>query len=218
MRSHIAATCASERGGVSEIADVVRSVLAFPVDYIAFQNRGAYEIILDLCISVHTGQASAIPIFEATFDSEDQGLCFDAKSDKSRLIIPWDAAKAPELPTALHDLTSAVRYPRRTFEYCRMALETVRRYFDPPTVQGHRERWVEGERAMCEALRTGRKSLQALDAVAARSRHGELVFSISWVTRKRALEFSWELVARFISHLEGKSNDHWKLLDVRFED
>ena len=71
---------------------------------------------------------------------------------------------------------------------------------------------------MCEALRTGRKSLQALDAVAARSRHGELVFSISWVTRKRALEFAWELVARFISHLEGKSNDHWKLLDVRFED
>jgi hypothetical protein len=104
-----------------------------------------------------------VPIFEATFDSEDQGLCFDAKSDKSRLIIPWDAAKAPELPTALHDLTSHVRYPRRTFEYCRMALETVRRHFDPPTVQGHRERGVEGEGAMCEALRTGRKSLQALD-------------------------------------------------------
>jgi len=38
---------------------------------------------------------------------------------------------------------------------------------------------------MCEALRTGRKSLQALDAVAARSRHGELVFSVSvFISRK----------------------------------
>jgi hypothetical protein len=36
--------------------------------------------------------------------------------------------------------------------------------------------------------------------------------------RKRALEFSWELVARFRDHLQGTSHDHWKLLDVRFAD
>jgi hypothetical protein len=48
--------------------------------------------------------------------------------------------------------------------------------------------------------------------------HGELVFSISWVTRKRALELAWELVARFVDHLEGRSKDNWKLIDVRIED
>ena len=142
----------------------------------------------------------------------------DAHADKSKIALPWAAAAVPELPTALHDLTAAVRYPRRTFEYCRMAAEVVRRHFDPPRVKGHSERWREGELAMCAALLLTRESLQALDAVAARSRHGELVFSINWEMRKRALEFAWELVARFAAHLQGTSRDHWKLLDVRFED
>jgi hypothetical protein len=71
---------------------------------------------------------------------------------------------------------------------------------------------------MCDALCLTRKSLQALEALAARSRHGELVFSINWEMRKRALEFAGELVARFSAHVQGASHDHWKLLDVRFED
>jgi hypothetical protein len=220
IRSHIVAVCALEKGSPSvfEIADVVRSALAFPVDYIAFQNRGAYEVVLDLCINNQTGEVLAVPIFEPTFETEDAGLCFDAQADKSNLKIPWAAAAVPELPTALHDLTAAVRYPRRTFEYCRMAVEAVRRHFDPPTVKDHAERWRRGEAAMCAALHLTQDSLQALDAVAARSRHGELVFSINWEMRKRALEFAWELVARFGDHLQGTSHDHWKLLGLRFED
>jgi hypothetical protein len=220
IRSHIAVVCALEKASPSifEIADTVRSALAFPVDYVAFQNRGAYEIVLDLCVNNQSSEAFAIPIFEPTFETEDASLCFNAHADKANLTIPWTAAAVPELPTALHDLTAAVRYPRRTFEYCRMAAEVVRRHFDPPAIRGRRERQSEGEVAMCAALRLTRKSLQALDAVAARSRHGELVFSIHWEMRKRALEFAWELVARFVDHLQGTSQDHWKLLDVRFED
>jgi len=70
---------------------------------------------------------------------------------------------------------------------------------------------------MCAALHITRESFRALDEVAARSRHGELVFSIHWEARKRVLEFAWELVARFVDHLQRTSHDHWKLLDVRFE-
>jgi hypothetical protein len=125
IRSHIAAACALEKqsSSVFEIADIVRSALAFPVDYIAFRNRGAYEIVLDLCINNKSGEAQAIPIFEPTVEAEDAGLCFAAQTDGSNLTIPWAAAAVFELPTALHDLTAAVRYPRRTFEYCRMAAE-----------------------------------------------------------------------------------------------
>jgi hypothetical protein len=219
-RSHIAAVVATEKESPSvfEIADVVRSALWFPVDYIAFQNRAAYEIVLDLCLNNQTGEAQPIPVFEPIFEAEEAGLSFDARSDKSNILIPFAAAAVFELPTALHDVTAAVRYPRRTFEYCRMAAETIRRHFDPPAIRGHADRWREGETAMCAALHLTRKSLQALDAVAARSRHGELVFSISWEMRKRALEFAWELVARFGDHLQGGSHDHWKLLNVRFED
>jgi hypothetical protein len=220
VRSHIVVTCAFERGNPSifEIVDSARSVLAFPVDYIAFQNRGAYEIVLDLCINIRTGEVAAIPIFEPTFETVDASLCFNALDDKSNLRMPWAAGDVPELATALHDLTSAVRYPRRTFEYCRMAAETVRRHFDPRTVKRSEKRWVRGELAMCDALRIKRSSLQALDAIAARSRHGELVFSNNWKARRRALEFPWELVARFIAHLENAPRNDWGLVDVRFED
>jgi hypothetical protein len=220
VQSHIVVTCAFEKGdpSISEIADTARTGLAFPVDYIAFQNRGAYEIVLDLCINNRTGQVAPIPIFEPIFETSDASLCFDPLTDKSNLRMPWAAAAVPELPTAIHDLTSAVRYPRRTFEYCRMAVEVVRRHFDPPTVKGHDKRHPQGEKAMCTALRIERNSLKALDRIAARSRHGELIFSISWETRRAALEFAWELVARFIAHLENASRPDWRLLDVRFED
>jgi hypothetical protein len=80
-----------------------------------------------------------------------------------------------ELPTALHDLTQAMRYPRRTFDYCRMAAEVVRRYFDPPKVKPDQKRRRLGELAMCDALKIARDSLTALNAIAARSRHDELV-------------------------------------------
>src|SRR6516165_10810077 len=111
-RSHIAATCAVESGSASvwQIADAVRSAVAFPVDYIAFQNRAAYEIVLDLCLNNQTGEAQPIPVIEPTFEAEEAGLSFDARSDKSNVLIPFAAAAVPELPTALHDVTAAVRY------------------------------------------------------------------------------------------------------------
>jgi hypothetical protein len=205
-QSHVVALCVTERDDLTvfEIADVVRSALAFPVDYIAFQNRGAYEIVLDVCINNRSGEVRTIPIFEPTFDVADAGLCFNPSAENSSILMP--TAVAVPLATALHDLTAADRYPRRTFEYCRMAVEVVRSRFDPHNVRGHAERQREGEIVMCAALRVTRKSLQLLDAVAARSRHGALVVSINWEMRKRALELGWEIVARFVRHLEDASN------------
>jgi hypothetical protein len=187
-QSHVVALCATERHDVSvfEMADVVRSALAFPVDYIAFQNKGAYESVLDVCIDNRSGEVRTIPIFEPIFNVADAGLCFNPIGENSNILLPM-AVAVPELATALHDLTAAVRYPRRTFEYCRMAVEVVRSRFDPQNVRGHTERQREGENVMCAALRVTRKSLQLLDAVAARSRHGALVVSINWEMRKRAL-------------------------------
>jgi hypothetical protein len=214
-RSHFAAVCMIEKvdPSVFEIADVVRSALAFPLDYIAFLNRGAYDVVLDLCIDNETGQVSPIPIAEPTFE----GLCFDPNLGNSNVSIPWAAAAVFQLPTALHDLTGAVRYPRRTFEQCWMAVEAVRRHFDPPSIKGHEPRWRDGRRAMCAALKIAPASLVSLDRVAARSRHGELVISINWEMRKRALELAWEIVARFAIHLEGGASDTWRELVGKVE-
>jgi hypothetical protein len=38
---------------------------------------------------------------------------------------------------------------------------------------------------------------------------------MNWEKRKRAMELTWELVARFEVHLQDKSKDQWKLLDVK---
>ena len=62
-QSHIAVVCAVEKSSASipEISDIVRSALVFPVDYIAFQLQGAYEIVLDLCINNQSGEALPFP-------------------------------------------------------------------------------------------------------------------------------------------------------------
>ncbi len=70
---------------------------------------------------------------------------------------------------------------------------------------------------LCKTLRVSRASLFSLDRVAARSRHGELVFSINWEMRKRALQLAWEIMARFASHLEGSPNEGWQELDIQVE-
>jgi hypothetical protein len=138
IQSHIAATCALEKGSPSvfEIADAVRTALAFPVDYIAFQHRAGYEIVLDLCINNQTGEAQAIPVYEPILEGKGADFSFDPRVDKSHLTIPFAAGGVAEFSTALHDLTSAVRYPFRTFEYCpyggRSSTSTLR----PPDHKG----------------------------------------------------------------------------------
>lgn len=200
---------------IFEVVDTARSALAFPVDFIAFKNRGAYEVVLDLCVDGDTGEAHPIPIYEPIFEVDMEARSF--KPESSGISIPWSVGDNPELPTALHDLTSAVRYPRRTFEYCRMAVEALRAYFDPPAVKSYAEKSRAGEEALCSALKVTRASLKSLDAVAARSRHGQLVVSIDWEMRKRALEMSWELVSRFIEYLQGGTRAGWATIDLRIE-
>lgn len=157
--SLIAAKCIVEKADASvfEIADIVRTAATFPVDYIAFQNRAAYITVLDLCINDQTGATIPIPAYEPIFEPQEAGFCFDTKSDKSKISMPWKDASVVEFPTALHDLARAIEYPRRTFEYCRMAIEVIRRYFDPANVKDHRRRQSAGEEAMSEALKVTRE-------------------------------------------------------------
>jgi hypothetical protein len=219
VSSLICARCAFETASPSvfEIASMVRAALSFPVDYVAYANRGAYEIILDLCIEEATNVSSTIPIFEPTFVDHDHTCAFDPAEAKGGVDVPYDAANTTEFVTALHDLTSAVKHPGRTFEHCRMGMEAVRSHFDPPDVKGWKKRWIAGELKMCETLKVERSMLASLEAIAARSRHGEAITSMTWPMRKQALEFSWEVVARFRDHLRGKPSDNWPPLKGTIE-
>jgi hypothetical protein len=110
IKSHLLAKCAVEKSDPSlfEIVDIVRSAIAAPIDYIAFRNRGAYEIVLDLCVNNQTGAVDTVPIFEPIFDRADKsGLCFDA--DTSKILIPQSCISKPEFKIAVHDLTAAIR-------------------------------------------------------------------------------------------------------------
>jgi hypothetical protein len=84
--SLIAAKCIVEKAkpSVFEIADIVRTAAAFPVDYIAFQNRAAYTTVLDLCVNDQTGATFPIPVYEPIFESQETGLCFDIRTEKSK--------------------------------------------------------------------------------------------------------------------------------------
>ena len=215
-RSLVAAKCKVEKDSASvfEIAEIVRSAATFPVDYIAFQNRATYKTILDLCTNDQSGAVYAVPVYEPIFEPQDSGLVFDTRTDKSKIAMPWKEVSIVEFPTALHDISQAIEYPRRTFEYCRMAIEAIRRHFDPAQNIDWKQRYSAGEQAMCEALKVTQASLNSLEMLAARSRHGDLVVAMNWEKRKLAMELTWELVARFEAHLKEGPKDNWKFLDV----
>jgi hypothetical protein len=204
--SEIRAECSIENPDASifEIADIVRSAAWCPVDHLAFLNRGAYDIVLDTCVDERTGKSIDIPIFEPLFDKLPEGMCFDPGAIGKNPTFPHRAGSVPPAATAFHDITSAIRYPRRTFEYCRMAFEVIRSYFDPEVGN-----YVGGELALCAALRMDRNNFRQLEAVAARSRHGDLVYAMNAKRRMQALELTWETVARFIAYLEGESSEGW---------
>ncbi|MBI5319335.1 hypothetical protein [Bradyrhizobium sp.] len=217
--SELLAYVVSDRSNLSlfELIDIVRTTASFPVNYIAFKNRGVYEIVLDRCTNDSTGEELDLPIFEPLFDSLDPGLCFTPADGMKPFSIPYEHANH-QLVTAVQDLTHAIRQPRRTFEHCRMAVEVMRSYFDPTEIKKADARSIEGEKRLCEVLKVERNSLLRLDAVAARSRHGNLVVSMDWPLRKRALELVWEITARFAHYVEHKiSPENWKLLDVEIE-
>lgn len=94
VRSQAVAVCKCENRGASifEIADIVRSALSFPVDYIAFQNRGAYELVLDLCVNHETGETTTVPVNEPILESKRPNFLFDATANESEITIPFAAA------------------------------------------------------------------------------------------------------------------------------
>ena len=215
--SHLIARIASEKAELSvfELVEITRTHASFPVNYIAFMNRGAYEVVIDVATNDRTGKNETLPIFDPIFDIEDTGRCF--KAGQTEFEIPYAAANY-QLVTALQDLTQAIRQPRRTFEHCRMAIEVMRNYFDPPDTKDGATRHRQGEDMLSVALAVERKTLTRLDALAARSRHGDLVISMDWPLRKRVLEFAWEVAARFAHYLDhGSSEKSWTFLDAEFE-
>ncbi len=212
VSSHLICTVFSEKTGLSiyQLSDLVR-LTCFPmIDSIGLSVRGYLELILDTCTGPD-GKFQTIPVSEPFFEPRRAGFLFDPKQQQASGHLPMKPTSLiPELATAMHDLSQALRYPSRTMEYCRMALEAIRGYFDP---QGNslswRQRHVAGEKAMCEALRLSRAQLVAIEAFAGPSRHGSREVLMDWATRRDALEFSWEAVHRFTLLRSGADSSEW---------
>jgi len=207
--SHISCSCQCERElSVFELSDIVRNLIFFPTDYIAFVNRAQYEVVLDTYHEISTNTIDLIPVFEPFLDPPPEGYLFTPGE------VPFDipfASANNALMTALHDLGQALRFPRRTMEYCRMSVEAIRFHFDLPEEKKWRTRWLGGEKAMCAALRVDRSLLRWLEREAAPGRHGEPLYN-DWQTRSAALQLSWEMVFRFRKFLDGENTSDWPLV------
>ena len=197
-----------------EAMEAFHHTLSAFANFISVQHRGAYVIIADTAID-ESGVQQPCPIFEPFFDEIPVGYAFK-NPDESR----WSSFKLPtELlePTAksaLHGLTQAVRFSDFTYMYCRLAIEAVRAHYDPEEQRGVSWPVVEGkgERAMCNALNVKRESLKSFQSKAARTRHGKQLVNGTWEERKRALELSWEIVARHIEYLAKGTNSMWPVI------
>lgn len=189
-----------------QLSDIVRNLAFFPTDYIAFLHRSYYDIILDTCRNEATGEVISFSVHEPFFEPTLDGFLF--KPGEVNQDIPWFTTNEC-LITALHDLSQSLRYPRRTNEYCRMAVETIRRHFDPQDEKSWKVRWTKGEILMCTQLRLSRASLRKLESIAAPNRHGEQPYDLSWEQRRETLQFAWEIAYRFRLYLEGNDPAEW---------
>jgi hypothetical protein len=212
VRSILTMVCRTEKPDVSlhQVAEIART-LALPwADYIGFLNRGAYEVIIDAVTDADTGFSNAVPVNEPIFEPPRADALFQVTHE---IHLDVRLLDNPSFTNALHDLTQAARFSPRTLEYCRMALEAIRRNFDPDRSMPRRQRLIDGEVRMCEALRLSRERLRYLESAAAPGRHGEPLHGMGWPIRKAAMEFAWEALRRFQLHLEGVEGSSWTIFE-----
>lgn len=210
--SHVACTLWTEDPLISifQVNNVVRGAILPMVDYVGFAVRAHYELILDTCTS-DEGVLQPVPVFEPIFEPPREGYLFKPGEQQrlDNILIPV-AQLVPEAATAYHDLSQSLRWSARTMEYCRMALEAIRGYFDPEDSKlSWRKRHVAGENAMCETLKLSRKQLKKIESYAALGRHGSNETYVDWSLRKETAEFAWEALHRFTLYLAGADRSDW---------
>lgn len=212
LSSHVNVVLFSEGTDLTlfQISSIIRQVVCLPIDYIGFVNRGYYDVVLDTCIGPDN-ILRTMPVYEPIFEPDRDGFLFKATSSAriEGINIPLGAL-IPEARLALHDLSQAFRYPVRTLEYCRMAIEAIRSYFDPDT---KKNRSVLGEIAMCTTLKVAREKIKSIESYAAPARHADANAYSNWDIRKEASEISWEIFYRFVLFVDGNSPDDWRLIE-----
>jgi len=71
QQSHLSAIVVTEKNvSLVETVEIVRQAASFPVNYIAFMNPGACEVVLDVCVNSASGESWILPIFEPLLMSE----------------------------------------------------------------------------------------------------------------------------------------------------
>lgn len=192
--------------------DVFRQSVSPFSNYISVQNRGAYFLVADVAIDLDTDTQHLCPVSEPIFDEARPGYTFQSRNSE-HLQVEFNPATIVEesVRNALHYLAEASRLSNYTFMYCRMAIEAVRAFYDPPSKRGISWSVVEGtgERSLCDALNIRRTTIKSFQSKAATTRHGKSLTNSSWEERRDAMEVAWEVVNRHILKLSGHSSSDW---------
>jgi hypothetical protein len=207
QKGHARATLRTEIDfSLFQAIDAFRQSVSPFSNYISVQNRGAYFLIADVAIDLDTDTQHLCPVFEPIFDGTRPGYTFLPRDSEHLQVELYPLTVIEEsVRNALHYLAEASRHSNYTFMYCRMAIEAVRAFYDPPTKRGISWSVVEGtgERAMCNALNIKRATIKSFQSKAATTRHGKSLISSSWEERRHAMEVAWEVVNRHILRLSG---------------
>lgn len=202
---------------IFQVSSIFRDVISPFSNYIGVQNRGGYSIVVDVAMDLDEGRQHTCPIFEPIFDrvlnNGDDKFTFQPQ----RLMYLDSVELVPKIliessvSGALHCLVQSSRYAKYTLMYCRMALESVRAFYDPTPKRGRSWSVTEalGEKAMCEPLKLNRKTLATFKSKAAATRHGVYLKEITWDERRAAMEVAWEVVNRHIFIRRGGSPEGW---------
>lgn len=207
LRSYILSNVESVKDlNVYQISDIVESAIRPFVDRIAFFNKCYYNIVLDTIVNLDTRRVDLIPVSEPFLSKDVDGFLF--KKFKPPFGIDGAVSNA-QFCTALHDLSQAVRFSQRTFEYCQMALEAIRHDFEDKKEKNWKKRKRNGLSLMEKKLKISDCCHKFVEKYAAPARHGKPIEDYSWELRQKALTIGWEVTYRFQLYLENKCTESW---------
>ncbi len=199
----IASTQVPDGYPLVEIRSIIDSSVDELVSIYAFLQQKTYYYV---------GEAAFSMDLDAYTVEDNQNYAFSEENRLENSVFPNGEQEYPLkleiinnkfFTRAAYELRQSDRQRDYTALHCKMAIESVRNYF-----QGKKDaqRW----HAMRTALNLTEDTLKSIDPIANNQRHGKNQFQ-SWENRKKQMQIGWEVVWRFYRLLEQEL----KILDKK---
>lgn len=177
---------------IPELRALLFTLLGNITNTICFKQVFGLSYEIDSITNADTGDSELLGADGHVFDVADEAsgnFTFKTIRDGDSYSFPYTMLSDLHFTRAVFELRCAIRYPDFTALHCRLAVESIRNYFEGP---GEDVQWA----AMRAALKVDRSAITSFKSAADDQRHGRNRDQ-TWIQRKAAMQIAWEIVNRY---------------------